>query len=180
MSQLKVNSIVPTGGLPSGALGRIIQIKYTPVNQIISQSTNETGSNFSAFDTLITPTSANSRFLITAYLNVASAGGNTFGVMVRRNNSVIDELRADADGNRRRYTGRGATSWNADGNHMHNYTVVVLDTPSTTNNITYKLFFATEGSNTLYINRNRNNSNSTNPIYSRGMSSMTVMEVDGQ
>ena len=180
MSQLKVDSIVPRGGLAAGTQGGIIQMKYTPVTAVVSVSCVESGTNISAFDTTITPTTANSRFLITAYLNVASAGGNTFGVMVRRNNSVIDELRANADGNRRRYTGRGATSWNADGNHMHNYTVVVLDTPSTTNNITYKLFFATEGSNTLYINRNRNNSNSSNPIYSRGMSSMTVMEVDGQ
>ena len=185
MSQLKVDSVVPRAGLPSGAQGRIIQIKYTPVRSIVSISTTEAGSNMSAFDTQITPTSANSRFIIQLYCNVSSNGGNSIGIMIRRNNSEIDAMRADDDGGRRRYTGRGATTWNGDGNHLHNYLINVMDTPSTTNSITYKAFFAIEGSHTMYLNRHRtghgDNANDRQTVHaSRAMSSMTVYEVEGQ
>ena len=40
MSQIKVNSIVPVGGLPSGSSGGIIQSKSTIKTDVMSSSTN--------------------------------------------------------------------------------------------------------------------------------------------
>ena len=175
---LFTNSIRPAGGLSSGYEGGIIQMKYTPVRGVISHSSNETGAHTSAFDTTITPTSTSSRILISVMFGcISSTGGNTNGFMIRRGSTEIDDLRGNAVGNRRRYTARGTTTWNADGNHAHNYAFTVLDHPNTTSAITYRLYTANEGSNTVYFNRNRNDSNSGNPIYGRTMSSMIVMEV---
>jgi len=56
-----------------------------------------------------------------------------------------------------------------------------MDTPSTTNSITYKAFFGVEGNHTMYLNRNRSNYNNTTAAHAgRTMSSMLVMEVEGQ
>tara|TARA_R100001510_G_C7546846_1_gene132154 strand:- start:109 stop:651 length:543 start_codon:yes stop_codon:yes gene_type:complete len=176
---LFTNSIKPASGLGSGFSGGIIQIKYTPVRGVVSHSSNETGIHTSAFDTTITPTSTNSRMFITVYFGaVSSSGGNTNGWMIRRGSSTeVDELRANSDGNRRRYACRGATTWNTDQNHCHSYAFTVIDHPSTTSSVTYRLYTANEGSHTVYFNRGRNNTNSGSPIYARTMSSMTVMEV---
>ena len=40
MSQLKVNSIVPAGGLPSGSNGGIIQVKQTLKTDAFSMNSN--------------------------------------------------------------------------------------------------------------------------------------------
>tara|TARA_R100000353_G_C6451489_1_gene181397 strand:+ start:14 stop:550 length:537 start_codon:yes stop_codon:yes gene_type:complete len=178
MSQLKVDSIVPRGGLPSGAQGGIIQMKYTQLTTQQSLSTSEAGTNLSSLDTTITPSSSSSRIIIQCFLNVSSNGGNTVGIQIRRGSSFAN-LVASANGNRRRYTARGATTWNGDGNHMHNYMINVMDAPATTSSTTYKAFFAVEGNNTVYLNRNRHDSNSTSAIYGATMSTMLVMEVSG-
>ena len=63
MSQLKVNSIVPVGGLASGANGGIIQIvnSHLKTRQTISASTDFQATGLSA---TITPSSNNSKILI--------------------------------------------------------------------------------------------------------------------
>ena len=99
--------------------------------------------------------------------------------MVRRGSSTIDAMRGDNDSGRSRYTSRGATTWNADQNHCHSYFINVMDHPSTSSAVTYRLYVAVEGNGTVYFNRNRYNGGGTTPIYSRTMSSMLVMEVTG-
>lgn len=63
MSQIKVNSIVPVTGLPSGANGGIIQIvnSHLKTRQTISASTNFQATGLSA---TITPSSSSSKILI--------------------------------------------------------------------------------------------------------------------
>tara|TARA_R100000329_G_scaffold77944_1_gene66935 strand:+ start:448 stop:981 length:534 start_codon:yes stop_codon:yes gene_type:complete len=63
MSQLKVNSIVPAGGLPSGANGGIVQIvnSHLKTRQSISASSSFQATGLSA---TITPSSNNSKILI--------------------------------------------------------------------------------------------------------------------
>ena len=63
MSQLKVNSIVPVTGLPSGANGGIIQIvnSHLKTRQTISASSSFQSTGLSA---TITPSSNNSKILI--------------------------------------------------------------------------------------------------------------------
>ena len=175
------NNIKPSGGLASGYYGGILQMKYSPVRSTISASTNSgDGLHVSAFDTAITPVSTSSKIIIQGFFGaVSSSGGNSFALTVRRGSSTINNLRGDADGSRSRHTIRGATTWNADQNHCHSYSLNVIDSPNTTSSTTYRIYAAVEGSSSIYFNRNRYNGNSSSPIYSRAMSSLLVMEVSG-
>ena len=67
MSQLKVNSIVPVGGLPSGADGGIIQTVQTVKSDVTSQSGSSSGTFFdiSGMSATITPSSNSNKVLVT-------------------------------------------------------------------------------------------------------------------
>ena len=182
MSQLKVDSVVPRGGLAAGTQGGIIQMKYTSVNGVVSVACNQSGTNISAFDTTITPLFNTSRIIIQCYFGgISSNSGNSLAWEIKRGDTRIDDLVGDGNGNRKRFTGRGVSTWNADANHTHSYSVNVMDFPATTSAVTYKLFGAVEGANgrLFYFNRNRNNANANNVYSARLMSSMLVMEVNG-
>ena len=65
MSQLKVNSIVPAGGLPSGSNGGIIQVKQALVNTTVSASCGSasTFTDISGMEVTITPSSSSNKIL---------------------------------------------------------------------------------------------------------------------
>ena len=69
MSQLKVNSIVPVGGVASGAGGGIIQVKS--VTDTVRESTGSFSCSQSYVDTpfavTITPTSSSNKMLISSF-----------------------------------------------------------------------------------------------------------------
>ena len=181
MSQLKVDSVVPRGGLTAGTQGGIIQMKYTSVNSVVSVSCVESGTEISAFNTSITPLFTTSRIIIQCYFGgISSNSGNSLAWEIKRGDARIDDLVGDGNGNRKRFTGRGVSTWNADQNHTHSYSCMVMDAPATTSAVTYKLFGAVEGgTRTFYWNRNRANANANNVYSARLMSSMLVMEVNG-
>ena len=56
MSQLKVNSIVPAGGLPSGSNGGIIQVKQTLKTDAFSMNSNSF-TDVTGMSVVITPSS---------------------------------------------------------------------------------------------------------------------------
>jgi len=70
MSQLKVNSIVPVGGLPSGANGGIIQVVQTYSTTLIS--TTSTSFVDSGISATITPSSASNKILIQSMFSVGA------------------------------------------------------------------------------------------------------------
>ena len=182
MSQIKVDSIVPRAGLAAGTQGGIIQMKYTSVHGAVSVACNQSGTNISAFDTAITPLFDTSRIIIQCYFgSISSNSGNSLAWEIKRGDTRIDALVGESIGNRKRFTGRGVSTWNADQNHTHSYSCTVMDHPQTTSEVTYKLFGAVEGADgrLFYFNRNRANANATNVYSARLMSSMLVMEVNG-
>ena len=69
MSQLKVDSIVPRGGLPSGSSGGIIQTKSTIKTDTSSYSVGNGGTSSDVVTVTITPQSASSKILIHATLS---------------------------------------------------------------------------------------------------------------
>ena len=66
MSQLKVNSIVPAGGLPSGSNGGIIQVNQALVNTTVSASCGSasTFTDISGMEVTITPSSSSNKILL--------------------------------------------------------------------------------------------------------------------
>ena len=68
MSQLKVNSIVPVGGLPSGANGGIIQVVSATKTDTASFSSTSFQS-ISGLSVTITPSSNSNKILICSHIN---------------------------------------------------------------------------------------------------------------
>tara|TARA_A100000172_G_scaffold9401_1_gene5086 strand:- start:267 stop:809 length:543 start_codon:yes stop_codon:yes gene_type:complete len=178
MSQLKVNSIVPVGGLPSGSSGGIIQIRQTVKTDVSSaQVGSNTLSGSVGLDVNITPSSASSKILILVSASVSgSHSGETQGIVLLRGGSVITGASGDADGS------RGLASSMAylinSGGSVQTISMQYLDSPASTSQQTYSIqlkYFAGASSHTIYINRLKSDDNAH--YRTRSASFVTAMEV---
>ena len=75
MSQLKVNSIVPVGGLPSGANGGIIQVVQTFKNDAASVTSNSFV-DLPGMSATITPSSNSNKVLVRFSLCLSNSLGS--------------------------------------------------------------------------------------------------------
>ena len=69
MSQIKVNSIVPVGGLSSGFNGGIIQMKQVYKTDAFSMNTNNM-TDLTGMTVTITPSSSSNKILIVTNLSL--------------------------------------------------------------------------------------------------------------
>ena len=145
--------------------GGIVQSNYSLVNGIVSGSGDYW--HVSQFDCPITPCSTSNKVLILVSLGSVSGESNTQGFQVRRNGSEIDAMRAASNGSRPRLTFRGARNWSNDSNHTEGAHIIMLDSPSTTSTVTYR----------LYAKGESNNSNGGDAYQGNTCSSMTVFEI---
>ena len=187
MSQLKVNSIIPVSGVPTGGGGGVIQIVSTPVDSTssISLSTQYSYYPITALDTTITTVGANSKILVTAGIggeanhedyNLAFRCGRVVGGSL----SIIFKA-ADA-GSRTTCLAMGNTGYYSDDQNSttaYNSFSNMLDSPNQPSGtaLTYRFFVSSvAGDNaTFYLNRTVNSGDSQS--YERTFSYLTVMEV---
>ena len=165
MSQLKVNSIVPVGGLPGGADGGgIIQVVTATHNTQVSQASNGSGNTQTTLtDTglsaSITPSSNSSKVLVMVSQHYGFDGDGdrqmhwNFVVRDSSNNNLNGGIAVGGQSEGTlRY--KNLQAW-YDYYHCH-----FLHSPSTTNSFTYKvsmnLYVSYGGSNTMYAQRNSN------------------------
>ena len=159
MSQLKVNSIVPVGGLPSGANGGIIQV----VQSVKTDTFSSVGAGSSFVDVTgltvtITPSSNSNKVMIIPSVNMAANSGHRHGFKIVRvvGSSTFDIFIGDANGSNSRVT--------------------VFQGNVPTNAVTYKLQIKGESNSTdIFINRPQ--SDNTGSDFFRGVCTMTAMEV---
>tara|TARA_Y100000004_G_scaffold190331_1_gene247314 strand:+ start:891 stop:1370 length:480 start_codon:yes stop_codon:yes gene_type:complete len=159
MSQIKVDSLVPRGGLPSGSSGGIIQVRQvTKTDQFSTSSTSYT--DVTGMSATITPRSSSNKILVRVCVMIGT--GNT------ANDNFIRLLRGSTNILTTDYCVRNdeGTSNNTE------YTIEVLDSPNTTSAITYKLQGKAE-SNEIFVNRRGS------PDVTMGQSTITLMEVSG-
>jgi len=159
MSELRTNRIVPRDGLPSGASGGIIQVvQVTKTDQFATSSTSYT--DVTGLSASITPTRADSKILVRVCVMIGT--GNT------ANDNFIRVLRGSTNILTTDFCVRNdeGTSNNTE------YTIEVLDSPSTTSAITYKLQGKAE-TNEIFVNRRGDNT------VTMGQSTITLMEVSG-
>ena len=159
MSQIKVDSIIPSGGLPSGSSGGIVQIvQVTKTDQFATSSTSYT--DVTGLSASITPRSSSNKILVRVCVMIGT--GNT------ANDNFIRVLRGSTNILTTDYCVRNdeGTSNNTE------YTIEVLDSPSTTSAITYKLQGKAE-TNEIFVNRRGS------PTVTMGQSTITLMEVSG-
>ena len=169
MSQLKVNSIVPINGLPSGASGGIIQTVQT-VKTDTTSTYSTSMVDCSGMAVTITPSSSSNKILVTVIANVGAASGYRAMFRNLRGSTEIgigtDVSNRQACGMSSRYHDNGVT---------HNAVQTFLDSPATTSATTYKLQWRNESSNNIFLNRSVWDTD--NSTYQRTASMIMVQEV---
>ena len=179
-SELRVDRIIPTDGVPTGGGGGIIQIKQT----LKTDSFNTTSQNLvdiTGMSVSITPTRSDSKILVEVHLNF-SGDNNMYGQvrLVRDPGDQTVGGSTAVSGNQRIGTFGVSTPLGANGQYkMYSAECKILDSPASTSALTYKLQVASTNTsgNNFYLNRPSNNDNQQYII--GGSSTITAMEVSG-
>ena len=170
MSQIKVNSIVPSGGLPSGANGGIIQTIYVQKSDTFSSS-NSSWIDIPGLTATITPSSASNKILVICHISGLNNSSTGSGTTLARNGSHIG-LPQDGYGNRQNIMGN--EFYRSRNDIFQTTAYSFLDSPATTSAVTYKVRLNPRG-NSAYINRSAADNNDSD--FSRGTSDMLLMEI---
>ena len=166
-SELRVDKIIPTAGVPTGGGGGIIQIKQAyKTDQTTMSSTSM--ADISGLSVSITPKFTTSKILVTAHVYAGCDDAAVLELM--RDSTVIGAGTGSGDANN---SGFAMVRFTAD-NLGSTFSTTYLDSPSTISATTYKVRGRpTSGSNNLFINRRPSSDG-----YQLA-SSITVMEVSG-
>tara|TARA_Y100000004_G_scaffold21029_1_gene21435 strand:+ start:113 stop:589 length:477 start_codon:yes stop_codon:yes gene_type:complete len=158
MSQIKVDSIVPSGGLPTGSSGGIIQVRQvTKTDGFATTSTSYV--DITGMSLSITPRSSSNKILVRVCMTIGSGQtGADNKIRVLRGSTNI--LTSD-------YLVRNDESTSGGKEH----TIEVLDSPSSSSEVTYKIQGLAEA-NEIFVNRNGSSTVT-------GQSTITLMEVSG-
>ena len=175
MSQIKVNSIIPVAGVPTGGGGGIIQIVSAQKTDTSSYSGT---SQFHTVDGLtlnITPTSSSSKIFVCFNMNIGcNSTGSGMGGKIFRSSDNQNILRAPADGSRTRSYLAQFTAHSNTNNTTRFVSPCFLDSPNTTSQVSY-VFQVYVSTQTVFINRSAEDLDSTNNA--RGCSFAYAMEV---
>ena len=176
-SELRVDKIIPTIGVPSGGGGGIIQVINTIKTDTFSTTANMASANKATITGLtasITPKFSTSKILIIMNLLVGASVDTTIAGTIERGSTPIGIH--DARGNRTRNTfGCGILA--SSGNwQTHSVSRILVDSPSTTNATTYSIKIGGNGAATIYINREHRDSNNSTDC-TVGSSSLILMEI---
>ena len=144
MSTIKVNSIIPVSGVPTGGGGGIIQIKQSFKNDTASTSSSSYSNVSSDLNVTITPTSSSSKILFSGYLYIAGTSAETTFRLKRGSTdiAVASTLDDNADGS---FCIGGSSLY-----RMANF--AFLDSPATTSATTYSIEWR-QHAGTMYLNR---------------------------
>ena len=176
MSELRTNRIVPRDGLVSGASGGIIQV--------VQNFRTDTGSSSVAGGALtdhvltqsITPTRSDSKVLVDFHVMISSSSTmNRLAAVITRGDSPVGV--ADDSGDN--MTENTVCIVANDVNEPYTLSGKFLDSPATTNAVTYGIKIRTGTSSTITIQFNRQGTESNNIYIMRGTSCLTLMEVSG-
>mgnify|MGYP003133064717 CR=1 FL=1 len=176
MSQLKVNSIVPAGGLPSGANGGIIQVvSATKTDTFTTTAAISSPAAVTGLACTITPSSNSNKILIITNIGMATTTNDDYGVRFHlyRGGSQITGAQGDTSGNNVRVAFSVRTSKDT---RFSAPSMMYLDSPATTSATTYQLYCSVEPSGgSACINRDGDGRDIEE--FPRAMSTFTVMEV---
>lgn len=154
-SGANANKVIIPSGHTLTAAGHVVQVKSAFKSNLESFSGNG-GSTFYDIGYLsvtITPTSANSKILITGKVSCSGPSGQRYGIRIIRNNASGNTAVGNADAAGVRTLGHSA-SFGEGGNQMDGELPISFeDSPNTTLSTTYKIQGWIEGTHTLYFGR---------------------------
>ena len=154
-SELRVDKIVPTDGVPTGGGGGIIQVKQSLYNSYVTKN-NSSFEAVSGFTVVMTPKFNTSKILITLNLLLEVRSASIVAIELTRGGSSI-------------FTNEGGLRANESANGGY-ITFSYLDSPASTSALTYGV--ETKSSNSTYAINNYIGSGPTNSF-------LTLMEVSG-
>tara|TARA_R100001086_G_scaffold43439_1_gene19205 strand:- start:1750 stop:2280 length:531 start_codon:yes stop_codon:yes gene_type:complete len=174
MSTLKVNSIIPTGGVPTGGGGGIIQMKQTVKTGDFSAAVS-TG-NYSIITGLsvsLTPLSTSSKILLHAVIVGSNSGDNVHTGFEIRNGStrLTDYQYTGTLGSR---TPTMSSTRNDSTSVLFTVPIYAQDSPASTSQQTYNVYVSVEGY-TFYLNKGQNGHDQAQNYC--GISTITAFEV---
>ena len=178
MSQLKVNSIVPAGGLPSGSNGGIIQVKQTLKTDSF-HTTSQSYTDITGMTVSITPKFNTSKILLQCNIQFGGALNLYAPVRLLRDSTHIGQSTVYSGSQTNATFSLNLTDVSGTASQYKIFSTVyqILDSPATTSTVTYKLQVSSWASRNFYINRSEQDSGAA---WTHGASSsMTAMEVSG-
>ena len=179
MSKIFVDEIAGIASADTVAIpGHVIQVVQT-VKTDTAQTTSQSWSAISGLSASITPVSTSSKIYVMVSLSAGSDSGTNAGGAFRlyRNGSNTGTLDGDAAGNRISAIAQ-STSGTTSPWMVINSAVNLLDSPSSTSEQTYQIYWRAENTSTgSFLNKAYNDSDSTDRI--RTSSSITLMEIAG-
>jgi len=156
---------------PSGTLSgptKVLQVVQTKYNvEYSNQFYSETAKHhLSMFDTTINLSSTSSKVKIELAIGSAAATQTSWGYYIYRNSSEVTGA-TGSSGNSQPGSWLRQLRNQSDGNHAFPCYGTYIDSPSTTGNVTYKIYLRAEGTNpsgTFYylLNRDQSNNNENN------------------
>jgi len=154
--------------------GNVLQVVSTTKTDTFT-TTSGSYVDITGLTVSITPTSNSSKILV--ILSIVGMNNDTTGSTARIARDGTGIGVATSTGSRN--AGGTAEMYNSGATVTRTYTSTVLDSPATTSAITYsgQVIVGGGGSYTTFINRSSTDAN--NNGYSRGASSITVMEIAG-
>ena len=152
-SELRVDKIVPTTGVPTGGGGGIVQVQ---MGVTTGQTTTTSGNwDATALSVTITPKFSTSKILImcSGGMNGVAGGSGYQSIGYKIYRSIGGGSYAETENST-----RGQAMYYGEPNEYQNLSINYLDSPSTTSAVTYKLYQKrTGGDGTPSVNRNSNN-----------------------
>ena len=183
MSQLKVNSIIPVAGVPTGGTGGVIQAKQTVKTDTFSQSMSAGGITNAVMSLDFTPLKSNSKLLINVSANVGISnvsGLPRIGIQLFAGGSIISGARGDTgESSQTRVASvtTGAATGSFNEFTLNNLSVMYLHTVSDTNQVTYDVRLANLDGDSADILLNRMSANNNAVWAPRAMSTITIQEL---
>ena len=166
MSQLKVNSIIPVAGVPTGGGGGIIQVVQA-VKDDTATFTTTSFTDITGLSASITPTSSSNKILVKAFVYVSNIGNTTGMINLVRGSTNIAQPSGSVTNTASIFSDFGVA-------HMVQRVMTFLDSPATTSATSNKLQIRCDNTySPLKINRY----SETNDYY--GVSTLTLEEVAG-
>ena len=175
-SELRVDRIIPTSGVPTNGGGSIIQIVQETKTDTASSSAGNVWTDM-GLSASITPKFDTSKILVMIQANIGSSAGFDMKCRLMRGSTPI--FIGDVASSRPQASVSITANYSTTANYNSNQTIInYLDSPSTTSTTTYKIQFASYSSYVCYINRSGSDLN-TAEYDARTASSIILMEVSG-
>ena len=173
-SELRVDKIIPTNGVPTGGGGGIIQVQSVTKTDTFTKASNTSFQDVPGLSVSITPTRSDSKILILYDMGWGSNSGHCSCRLMRDSTPIKI---GDANGNKTRVTGQMHHAGSNDQYDIEQVSGTFLDSPATTSAVTYKMQVGTpySSSYTLFVNYHQEESDLA--WVGRGASSITVMEI---